>query len=175
MNRRTALQFSAFSLGAPWLTACATKTDLPSSSMDALQLYAASHGWKGGPLNASLLTTIALGFYRDVSFNGLSSDQGDRLLYQWGIYDWGQGKSFEFDISRQFTLSGASGDEAISQLRLTAHYQPTDALMAIKEGNRWCEGKPELQVFEQFIRNSAAFAGVQGLLPVKVVSQWGPV
>ena len=26
------------------------------------------------------------------------------LLYQWGTYDWGEGKYFQIDITRQFIL-----------------------------------------------------------------------
>ena len=27
---------------------------------------------------------------------------GDMLLYQWGVHDWGQGPSFQLNITRQF-------------------------------------------------------------------------
>jgi hypothetical protein len=175
MDRRIAIKVTASSLMSPLLPGCASETLGPSSSKDALRKYYARHDWNENALDASSITTIALGFYKDVPFRGLASHQGDRLLFQWGTYNWGQGQSFEFDVTRQFELAAAAGDAAISQLRLTAHYQPSAAISALKEGNRWCDSRNELWSFEQFIRSSAAFAAVRGVAPVKVVIEWNPV
>lgn len=45
-------------------------------------------------------------------------EDGDMLLYQWGTYDWGAGRWFEINITRQFIPSDGAEDE-ILQLSLT--------------------------------------------------------
>ena len=53
-----------------------------------------------------------LSFYRDVraaDCNG--SDQGDMLLYEWGVYDWGQGPRFELGLTRQLIKDGAEDED----------------------------------------------------------------
>ncbi len=46
-------------------------------------------------------------FYLEERAEGCGIDNdGDMLLYQWGTYDWGEGESFEFDITRQLIPAG---------------------------------------------------------------------
>ena len=62
---------------------------------------------------------MMLAFYGSVRFDDVDlAADGDMLLYQWGAYDWGEGESFEFDITRQLIL-GTGEDEDIFQLSLT--------------------------------------------------------
>lgn len=84
----------------------------------------------------------------------------DMLLYQWGSYDWGAGRHFELDISRQFIESALEDDDAISQLSLTYKYQPNAQLEALGEGNCWEQDSPD---FHEFIFSSAAFKAVADL------------
>jgi len=51
------------------------------------------------------------------------SDGGDMLLYQWGTYDWGNGPSFQLDITRQL-IAVAGSDDDIWQLSVTLHFEP---------------------------------------------------
>lgn len=175
MNRRSTLMAAAAALAPPWLGGCASNAHTPSSSEEAFRAYAAKHGWRDGAVGASLLTSTVIGFYKDVSINGLTPDGGDQLLFQWGIFDWGHGPSFEFDITRQFIAAGGKSDAAISQLRVTARYQPTSTLAATAKGNAWCKSTLEAESFERFIRGSASFAAVQAITPQKVAVAWGPV
>jgi hypothetical protein len=77
---------------------------------------------------------------------------GDMLLFQWGTYDWhdGKGPSFQFELARQFVIAGFEpdrADDAIWQLRVTLHYAPSDATAAVGDGNRWCERMPDTSAF----------------------------
>jgi hypothetical protein len=78
---------------------------------------------------------------------------GDMLLYQWGTYDWGQGRWFEFNITRQYMHTGGE-DEDIFQLSLTLKYSATTELDALLSGNRWCRSPLELDDFLEFISSS---------------------
>jgi len=175
MNRRSAITATTAILAPPWLSNCSSHRPTPASSEAAFRAYAAKHEWRDGAVGASLLTSAVIGFFKNVAFNGLEPDGGDQLLFQWGIFDWGHGPSFEFDITRQFITAGGRSDAAISQLRVTAHYQPTSVLAAIKQGNAWCKSKLEVEPFERLILGSASFEAVQAVTPQKVAVVWGPV
>ncbi len=90
---------------------------------------------------------------------GVGGD-GDMLLYQWGIYDWGEGESFEFDITRQL-IRGDGEDDEIFQLSLTFRFRPTASLTRLGSGDRWCHSLGELEGFRAFIHSSAPFLAVR--------------
>ena len=75
----------------------------------------------------------------------------DRLLFEWGTCDWGDGANFELDITRQFAdmslESDQEGDDSgndgyrqpeLSQLHLTFKFQPSPQTDALGAGNQWC-------------------------------------
>jgi len=90
------------------------------------------------------------------------------LLYQWGTYDWGNGKRFNLVLTRQFILEGAEDDEGIFQLHLTFLYAPTQALESLNEGNRWCRSPAQLDEFQNFVRASLAYRTALLYSPAKV-------
>lgn|GEM_PF-2338164 len=49
-----------------------------------------------------------------------SEDDGDMLLFQSGVYDWGRGKNLEIDFVRQFIKS----EGEIFQLHTTFNFSP---------------------------------------------------
>jgi hypothetical protein len=86
----------------------------------------------------------------------------DMLLYQWGSYDWGAGKHFELNITRQFVESELEDDDAISQLSLTYMYKLSAELLALGASNCWEDGSPD---FRQFIFKSPSFTAVADTKP----------
>lgn len=86
----------------------------------------------------------------------------DMLLYQWGTYDWGAGKHFELNITRQFIEAELEDDDAISQLSLSYLYKPTAELEALGASNCWEDGSTN---FRQFIFESASFIAVADAKP----------
>jgi hypothetical protein len=83
--------------------------------------------------------------------------QGDMLLYQWGVYDFGRPPTFQFEIARQFIVGNGEDDE-IFQLHFTLHFPSSAEAKAIKAGNRWCGSPARLAEFEDFVRKSAAYS-----------------
>jgi hypothetical protein len=99
-------------------------------------------------------------FYREERAEGcVISSGGDMLLSQWGTYDWGEGESFEFNITRQL-IAGDSEDEDIFQLSLTFRFRPTAALRQLGSGDRWCLSLDELERFREFVYSSEPFLAV---------------
>lgn len=118
-------------------------------------------------------------FYRDVRADDCKLDEdGDMLLFQWGTYDWGDGRSFQCDITRQFIGAQPEDeyeDPPMSQLSLTFHFPPSAQFDAIKSGSRWCQRPGELPDFEAFVTGSAAYTSVHAVRPAKVTLRHGPV
>jgi hypothetical protein len=122
---------------------------------------------------------LMLDFYRDVRVDGCELDEdGDTVLVQWGTYDFGEGRSFQFDLTRQFTaaeLKDEDDDSAMSQLSFTFHFTPSAQFEALKDGNRWCRTPDELKDFEAFITGSDAHRAVATAPPQKVTLEYGGV
>jgi hypothetical protein len=53
-------------------------------------------------------------------------EDGDGILAQYGVYDWGQGEHFELDMTRQFSFSDDDGEyDHMAQLQCTFRFGPT--------------------------------------------------
>ena len=106
-----------------------------------------------GSLDAGLRALID--FYSNVRAGGCDpvADQ-DMLLFQWGTYDWGQGKHFEIDLVRQVIVPDEEDDEAIWQLHLTYRYPASAELALLGSGDRWCSSPDETASFAGFVLNA---------------------
>ena len=97
-------------------------------------------------------------FYRSAPAVGCTRPDGDMLLFQWGTYDWGEGRHFELNITRQFIEQGLQDDDAISQLSLTYKFEPSDEHEAVGDGNHWCHSLDDLASFQALALSSPAYA-----------------
>ena len=99
----------------------------------------------------SLLETFAwiAEQYRNVRLPGtdLNAD-GDMLLYQWGVMDWGDGLFAIIDLTRQIQVAAASptGDPSVWQIGCRFRYPPP-LLNGIKNGSCWCPHPRQLTDF----------------------------
>jgi hypothetical protein len=147
----------------------------PADSQNRLEHLITSGGRTLATLTAAEAIRFMLAFYRDVRADNCPLDEeGDMLLFQFGAYNWGEGETYNYDITRQFIVSGSEGDDGMSQLCLTVHFTVTDTLRAIK-GNRWCSSPAQADEFEQFIRSNPATQAVAILRPLKVTLDWSPI
>ncbi|WP_141758658.1 hypothetical protein [Duganella sp. HH105] len=134
----------------------------PNDSVKAFHDFAAAQGID---LNAS---TPREGIEAMLEFRtavGCAVCCNDMLLYQWGSYDWGAGKYFELNITRQFIEAELEDDDAISQLSLTYKYRPSAELESLGASNCWEDGPSE---FRQFILASDSFIKVADAQPDQV-------
>jgi hypothetical protein len=178
-TRRSSIFTTALSLlgaSSMFRIAQASQTLIIAKSDIAFSAFLSSR--RLAPSSASLLQLVdaALAFYREVEASGLAaSSEADKLLFQWGVYDWGQGANFEFDITRQFIASAGSGDGQISQLRFTVRTYPTTEMKQIAAGNLWCPNRAELSGFRGFILSSPAFRLASEASPRTVHIAWSRV
>lgn len=99
-------------------------------------------------------------FYQSKKPAGCDGPDGDMLLFQWGTFDWGNGRHFELNITRQFIEESLQDDDAISQLSLTFRFNPTLELEDLSEGSRWCTGPSEFSLVKDFALSSVPFLAV---------------
>ncbi len=115
-------------------------------------------------------TTLMIDFYHHQRASECAIDSdGDMLLFQWGEYDWGQGRFFEFDLTRQL-ITGDGEDDDIWQLSLNFKFSPNETLTNIVSGNKWCNdpSPSSLEPFEKYIRNSAAYKIASTFQPERI-------
>ena len=99
-----------------------------------------------------------LEFYAEVrAAECVLENNEDMLLFQWGTYDWGNGKHFEVDITRQVALPAQEEDQDLWQLSLTFRLPPKPHLSVLGSGNRWCQSPDQLAEFRRFIEGSSVF------------------
>ena len=130
----------------------------PSDSLKAFRALLKKHALPEQRLTGAEALSMMVEFFAAERAVGCdpTQQQRDMLLYQWGVFDWGDGPSFQFDITRQFIV-GEGEDDEISQLRFTLHYPVSDEVKALGSGDRWCQSLTQLDDFQNFIRNSTAY------------------
>ena len=107
-------------------------------------------------------------FYDEVRFDGLVDEScADMLLFQHGTFDMGDGDEFLYDITRQLVVPEGEGRE-LWQLSLRFTFAPTDALRALGDHERWCNGHAEASSFGAFVERCPARAAVAVAAPTKV-------
>ena len=137
--------------------------------LSGFRQYAIIRGVAVDQLSATQSIDLMVSFYREVRVDGCDFDNdGDMLLFQWGSYDWGEGESFHYNITRQLILTPDDDqdlDSFLGQLSLTLKYEPVTALKTIVAGNRWCQHPGELADFITFAQDCEATAVVRQMSP----------
>lgn len=112
----------------------------PRESRSVLEAFAATNGVALESATPREGIGQMLLFFESTEAEGCVAPDGDMLLYQWGTYDWGAGRHFELNITRQFIEADLQDDDAISQLSLTFRFAPSLSLDGLGAGNIWFEG-----------------------------------
>lgn len=115
-----------------------------------------------------------LAFYASDRPADCTQADGDMLLFQWGIFDWGSGPTFEYDITRQL-ITAPGEDEDIWQLSLTLRYPPDEECARLESGNRWHAAPEDLEEFAGFIARHPATVYATAHRVVRVQLDWGTV
>lgn len=68
-------------------------------------------------------------------------DDSDGVLFQSGVYDWGDGRHFNFSLVRQYIFDGEAGEyDHMEQLECLLLYDPTPALESLPVEEVWSFG-----------------------------------
>lgn len=135
---------------------------------NAFQGFLASKGRTDKSLTIADFPSIVLDYYKEVMFDGFDQDnESDMLLYQYGIYDWGNGKYFELDLTRQLYAGLQDTDDShIFQQRLTFYFSP-EKFEHIGSSNCWSNTFANLHEFERQILSSDGFIAALSESPTK--------
>jgi hypothetical protein len=144
---------------------------LPSQSADALDTFLRARALDVDRAPLNLVIDALLDFYATVPASGLSGPDGDMLLFQYGVYDWGQGPFFQLDLTRQFIVND-DGEDEISQLHCTTYFAATDALRAIPALTAWCGSPADLPAYRQRIVASDGYRAALAARPVRRTIAW---
>jgi hypothetical protein len=93
---------------------------------------------------------------------------GDMLLFEWGVHDRGAGPAFEYGLTRQFIRAADEEDEGIVQLAVTYRYPPTDVAGGLGAGHSWCRSPAELTAFRQEVEAHPASEIARSSVPLEV-------
>jgi hypothetical protein len=120
-----------------------------------------------------------LGFFKKQRFG---FDGSDWVLFQCGTHDWGNGKHFEFNLTRQLAVNqtdeyiarmeraaqepsnqddhGHDDGGGIWQLSLTFKFAPTPENRDFHGAGQWCESHSDAAIadFRTYIEQTAAFS-----------------
>jgi hypothetical protein len=89
-----------------------------------------------------------------------STRYGDTLLFEYGVYDWGQGENFDLKITRQIVFESPSSmdaDDYIIQFSLTFKYAP-DPFRHLVPVTQWASDLPGSQTIESLALASQGYA-----------------
>lgn len=136
-------------------------------AQDALAQFKASAEAKGKEiacLSPREAIDLMVDFYSAIRAEDCDLDaDGDMLLLQWGVYDWGEGEMFEYNITRQFIFpmvfeeDGEKWEEdSMWQLSLTCKSPPSEAMRNLDSNDKWCSSPDEVSEFLKFIGECAA-------------------
>jgi hypothetical protein len=134
------------------------------------QILKSSAAFTGG--KGIALIEEAIDLYEKTRVEGTNVDQdGDMLLFQWGTFDWGDGKNFEVDLTRQITLDLPDPDDAadsMQQLHLQLLYPCSASTENLGRGSKWCGSPGTLSEFKRFLSESDVFLFASTVQPAKI-------
>jgi len=104
----------------------------PQAALTLFELFLAQRGLNRANLVPKQGVPAMLEFYKNERADGCRFEKdGDMLLFQWGVHNWGKGEFFDLNITRQLILEDRCEDDDIWQLRLTFKYAPTRELRSL--------------------------------------------
>jgi hypothetical protein len=96
-------------------------------------------------------------YFETVKFDGFSNgNDGDNILFQYGDYDWGNGKFFQINFTRQLYEIFFDESHQILQLRVTFYYDSAK-FITIEPFNVWSSSCKNIKEFQDTISISEAF------------------
>lgn len=130
--------------------------------------YLKDQGVKEKDITLESLMDLVLAYFQEVQFESADiENDGDMLLFEYGTYDWGQGKFFQIGLTRQLIEMHDDDEEQedhMYQLQVTLFYNPSefDSLPAF---NKWSNEFSDLNDFKNMIVNSAGYQAALSKTP----------
>jgi hypothetical protein len=111
---------------------------------------------------------LAIDFYTNFKIDGVDIDipDYDMLLFQYGTYDWhdGKGEKFSVDFTRQFYIESDENEE-FYQLRFALYFNK-ETFSDVKSLNKWSIDFTSRDEWSRYIRDTEGFKKAESLEPV---------
>jgi len=144
----------------------------PSDSESTLARFFARSNVIPGAFTVREMVEVVIDFYRSQRASGLErGPETDMLLFQWGTYDRGDGSIFSVGIVRQFTSRQLFDDPVLSQLHVTATFEPCE-FFDLSSSHFWCHSVDESAEFRERILATSAYLRTADLRPRKSEIRW---
>jgi hypothetical protein len=107
-----------------------------------------------------------------IPIDDLPSDDADGFLFEYGVYDWGDGEYFNWGFCRQFILYDGDEYDHMEQLHCTFYYEPAPALRELGSGELWSFGLSLPEWIAQ-VERMPGFDATREQIPVSArIEQW---
>jgi hypothetical protein len=142
-----------------------------SEAEKRLGLLVEATGKPQNELTPADLLDIAVNFYEMYPCDGCDpQEDADMLLFQCGVYDWGEGKNFEVDFVRQFILNDDDGEyDHIEMIRFTFYYPATLTEGRSIEFRIWSKECSSLAEFRQKVTEAHGFRLALNMKPKRTM------
>lgn len=107
---------------------------------------------------------FVIDFYTNYEIKNVDTTipDNDMLLFEYGIYDWqdGKGKNYTIDITRQFYIENEDSD-GFSQLHLMLYFN-SEEYKNIEAANKWSIDFESIEDWKVFVSNTEGFQLAEG-------------
>lgn len=120
--------------------------------------FAEGKGINTSDLSLSDFPRLLIDYYKDVEFTEVDrADDGEMLLFEYGTYDWGEGRFFEVGFTRQFYQFFADAeDHEVIQQSFTFYFEP-ERFQHIESFDLWSNAAATLAEYEKAIVGSEGY------------------
>jgi len=138
-----------------------------------LERRAANHRIDLTSLDGPAAVDLILGWFEEERADDAVplEEDGDGILFQWGTYKFAGSATFQYDVTRQFTLED-DGERELWQLSLRLQFAPTPESAALGENYHWCFDPTHVPELRQAIELSPATGYVSARRPGKVTLEF---
>jgi hypothetical protein len=135
-----------------------------AESEQAFRSFLGSRNLEVTSISVVAAITAWIDFYKAQRIDDVA-DGTDWLWFQFRTYDWGDGPSFQLDLTRQFILEDETDDDAIWQMHLVLHFAPSPSLGS---GMEECEDPADADEFRELLLANPPTTHVAELTPDRV-------
>lgn len=109
-------------------------------------------------------------YMNDIEQSPPAHEEADMLLFQYGTYDWqdGRGTLFNVNLTRQVEVPN---EEEYIQLGLTLFYDPKE-VGALEAWSSWSVDDANLEVWQTKIQQTEGYQQTVGRIPKDVLIDW---
>lgn len=127
------------------------------------------NGFKIKEISPDIVLQTLPKFWKDYEFDNCDKpQQGDMFLFQYGVYNWGNGPSFELDFTRQLSIEIDGEYDYMLQFHITFYYSSANISEEGFEKNFWSSGFNNLSAFINKIKESRGYEWAINQKPIKV-------